>query len=125
MSRNGSNRAKFVYDERGNVTSIKRANNSYTAQTYDGANRLSELKNYKNDGTVLDSYKYSCDPNGNHTSIVTNNGTVSYEYDSLNQLTKETLTDGTTIAYEYDAVGKAKGNGGKRGDTIKCKSFPV
>lgn len=61
------------------------------AQNYDDANRLNELKNYKKDGTVLDQYKYSYDPNGNWTSIVTNSGTVSYEYDSLNQLTKETL----------------------------------
>ncbi|MBB5324544.1 RHS repeat-associated protein [Anoxybacillus tepidamans] len=35
----------------------------------------------------------------------TNNGTITYQYDALNQLTKETLADGTTITYEYDAVG--------------------
>ena len=105
LSRNGANLVKFVYDERGNVTSAKRANNTYTALNYDDANRLSELKNYKKDGTVLNSYKYSYDPNSNQTSIVTDKGTVSYEYDSLNQLTKETLTDGTVIMYEYDSVG--------------------
>ncbi|HHW36716.1 MAG TPA: hypothetical protein GXX18_05655, partial [Bacillales bacterium] len=43
--------------------------------------------------------------NGNQTSIATDKGTVSYEYDSLNQLAKETLTDGTVITYEYDAAG--------------------
>ncbi|ESU31397.1 hypothetical protein G3A_16890, partial [Bacillus sp. 17376] len=105
LSRNGSNRAKFVYDERGNVTSVRRANNSYTSLQYDDANRLNELKNYKNDGTVLNSYKYSYDPNSNQTSIATDKGTILYEYDALNQLIKETLTDGTVISYEYDAVG--------------------
>lgn len=105
LSRNGSNQVKFVYNERGNVTSIKRANNTYTAQQYDDANRLGQLTNYKNNGTVLNSYKYSYDPNSNQTSIATDKGTVSYEYDTLNQLTKETLVDGTVITYEYDAVG--------------------
>ncbi|MEH7130795.1 DNRLRE domain-containing protein [Neobacillus drentensis] len=105
LARNGSNRAKFVYDERGNVTSVKRANNSYASLQYDSSNRINELKNYKNTGDILDSYKYSYDPNGNQTSVVTDKGTMSYEYDALNQLTKESLTDGTTISYEYDAVG--------------------
>ncbi|MFZ3587831.1 RHS repeat domain-containing protein [Bacillus sp. DJP31] len=105
LARNGNNQAKFVYDERGNMTSVNRANNTYTAQNYDDVNRLGELKNYKKDGTLLDSYKYSYDANGNQTSIVTSDGTVSYEYDALNQLTKETLTDGTIINYEYDMVG--------------------
>lgn len=87
------------------MTSVKRANNSYASFQYDDANRLNELKNYKNDGTVLNSYKYKYDPNSNQTSIATDKGTVSYEYDALNQLTKETLTDGTAITYEYDAAG--------------------
>ena len=123
LSRNGSNRAKFVYDERGNLTSVKRANNSYTSLQYNDSNRLSELKNYKNNGDVLDSYKYSYDPNGNQTRIVTNNGTISYEYDSLNQLTKETLADGTTIAYEYDAVGNRTKKTETKGTTVATTNF--
>ncbi|MGE7595636.1 DNRLRE domain-containing protein [Peribacillus frigoritolerans] len=123
LSQNGSNRAKFVYDERGNVTSVKLANNTYTAKNYDNADRLEELKNYKKDGTILDSYKYSYDPNGNQTSILTNNGTVSYEYDSLNQLTKETLTDGTTIAYEYDAAGNRTKKTKTKGTTVTTTNY--
>ncbi|QCS54135.1 RHS repeat-associated core domain-containing protein [Priestia flexa] len=105
LSRNNQNIAKYVYDERGNVTSVRRANNAYTAFQYNDSNLLSEVKNYKKDGTVLDSYKYSYDPNSNQTSVVTNNGTASYEYNALDQLTKETLIDGTVISYEYDKVG--------------------
>jgi RHS repeat-associated protein len=123
LSRNGSSRAKFVYDERGNVTSIKMGNNSYTSQRYDDSNRLSELKNYKNTGHVLDSYKYSFDPNGNHISIVTDKGTVSYEYDALNQLTKETLIDGTMITYEYDAVGNRTKKTETKGSTVTTTNY--
>ncbi|GAE48103.1 DNRLRE domain-containing protein [Mesobacillus boroniphilus] len=118
LSNSGSNRAKFVYDERGNVTSVKRANNTYTAQNFNDTNLLGELKNYKKDGTVLDSYKYSYDPNNNQTIIATDKGTISYEYDALNQLTKETLTDGKIISYEYDAVGNRTKKTETKGTTV-------
>ncbi|WHX59892.1 DNRLRE domain-containing protein [Peribacillus frigoritolerans] len=123
LARNGVNQVKLVYDERGKVTSMKRANNTYTSQNYDDANRLIESKNYKKDGTVLDSYKYSYDPNGNHISIVTNNGNVSYEYDSLNQLKNEILTDGTVISYEYDAVGNRTKKTVTKGTTKTTTSY--
>lgn len=105
LSRNGSNQATFIYDERGNVISIKRANGTYTGTDFDSANQLNTLKNFLTDGSLLNSYKYTYDANGNITHIDTDKGSISYEYDALNQLTKETLTDGTTITYTYDAVG--------------------
>ncbi|MGE7717885.1 DNRLRE domain-containing protein [Priestia megaterium] len=105
LSRNGVNQVKFVYDEQGNVISVNRSNGTYTSYEYDDANRLKSLKNYNNSGSLLDSYKYTYDANGNQTSIVTNTGTISYQYDALDQLTQETLIDGTTIAYKYDSVG--------------------
>jgi RHS repeat-associated protein len=105
LSRNSANQAKFVYDERGNVISVTRTNGTYTAYEYDAANRLLSLKNYNATGAVQDTYMYTYDANGNKTSVSTNNGTISYKYDSLNQLTQESLTDGTTSSYAYDAVG--------------------
>jgi RHS repeat-associated protein len=105
LSRDGVNQARFVYDERGNVISISRSNDTYTSIEYDDANRLKAVKNYNISGALLDTYEYSYDANNNITSIVTNAGTISYQYDVLNQLTQETLTDGMIIAYKYDAVG--------------------
>ena len=40
---------------------------------------------------LLDSYTYSYDANSNITSVVTNTGTISYQYNDLKQLTQETL----------------------------------
>jgi RHS repeat-associated protein len=105
LTRQGASQAKFVYDERGNVISITKGNNTYTAFEYDDANRLKSVKNYNANGALLDSYTYTYDANSNRTSVVTNAGTISYQYDVLNRLTLETLLDGTTISYEYDAVG--------------------
>ena len=105
LSRNGANQAKFVFDERGNVTAVTYSNGTYTANEYDAANRLKSVKNYNAAGALLDSQTFSYDANSNITSIVTGAGTISYQYDALNQLTQETLLDGTVIDYEYDAVG--------------------
>ncbi|WP_052948028.1 DNRLRE domain-containing protein [Aneurinibacillus tyrosinisolvens] len=123
LSRNDVNQASFVYDERGNVISIKRANGTYTAYEYDGANRLKSMKNYNAAGGVLDSYVYTYDANGNRTSVQTNAGTLSYQYDSLNQLTQETLLDGTTIAYEYDAVGNRTSKKVTKGATTTTTTY--
>lgn len=49
-------------------------------------------------GLLIDSYAYTYDANGNITSVITNSGTITYQYDELNQLTQEKLLDGTTIS---------------------------
>jgi YD repeat-containing protein len=67
--------ATFGYDERSNLTSAANQNIGYT-NTYDLSNRLA---------SVLDS----------------NNKTVSYQYNSLNQRT-QMIADGRTITYTYD-----------------------
>ncbi|MGD9568538.1 MAG: RHS repeat-associated core domain-containing protein, partial [Sedimentibacter sp.] len=105
LSRNSQNLAKFVYDERGNITSERFSNGTYTSYEYDGNNRLTAIKNYNAAGSVLNSYSYTYDANGNRISVITPSGTINYQYDELNRLTQETLLDGTIISYEYDAVG--------------------
>ena len=105
LSRDGANLANFTYDERGNISSIKHENGTYTAYTYNEANQLKSVKNYSSDGNVINSYVYSYDSNGNTTEVQTQNGTITYQYDELNQLVEETLTNGTTITYEYDSIG--------------------
>ncbi|MBH8608581.1 RHS repeat domain-containing protein, partial [Thermoactinomyces sp. CICC 10521] len=59
---------------------------------------------------MLYSYLYAYDNKGRITSVTETDGTnppqmTSYEYDALDQLTKETRPDGTVIEYTYDEVG--------------------
>ncbi|QUI24512.1 DNRLRE domain-containing protein [Vallitalea pronyensis] len=105
LSRDGAILEKFAYDEQDNLISIARTNSTYTSLKYSDANHLKDITNYDALGEILNSYSYSYDANGNRTSVITNSGIISYQYDELNQLTQETLLDGTIIAYEYDAVG--------------------
>lgn len=60
-------------------------------------------KNYNVSGTVLDSYSYTYDANGNLTS----NGTKTFMYNEINQLTQVKTSGGVVIAsYTYDDCGK-------------------
>ncbi|WP_229735373.1 DNRLRE domain-containing protein [Halobacillus andaensis] len=105
ISRDGERLADFTYDERRNPAAIDRGNNSHTSLSYDSANRLKEISNDDGNGQTIGAYEYEYDQNGNRTSVETDEGTIEYEYDALDQLKKETLTDGTTITYEYDDAG--------------------
>jgi RHS repeat-associated protein len=97
--------ATFAYNSLGAIESVNRGNGTSTSKTFDQANRLETLTNKLTNGTELNSYTYHYDRNNNIENIVTNHGTISYQYDELNQLVRETLLDGTVINYEYDSVG--------------------
>ncbi|WP_137790953.1 DNRLRE domain-containing protein [Bacillus sp. E(2018)] len=102
---NGQKLIGYGYDQRENNTSISRANGTQTYLEYDAANELNNYKNYDSNGALLSHYKYELDENGNWINIATKEGVISYEYNNLIQLTKETFEDGTSISYEYDSVG--------------------
>ncbi len=93
--------------------------NIVTSFTYDNANRLTQLET-KNKNDVLKSYLYKYDSVGNIISVsgsesavytydelnrlktATENGyTATYEYDSRNNLIRETRDDGYVKTYEY------------------------
>jgi len=66
---------------------------------------LTRLQTFGANGSILGEYNYQYDANGNWTQVVAHNGTVSYQYDNLNRLTRETYRDGTIVNYTYDANG--------------------
>jgi RHS repeat-associated protein len=97
----------YGYDGNGRVTSVADAAGT-TAYTYDNAGRLATLANPVTGTTAT----YSYNPDSLVTGIFygTGNDTQSFGYNSLHQLTSDTLktTAGTTIAslgYGYNADG--------------------
>ena len=87
-------------------------------------------------GTILEGKKYSYDDVGNITKISQStspyNPLVAYEYDSRNQLTKETYYDGAgsatgnitkTIAYTYDTAGNILSETKTVGTTTTTKNY--
>jgi YD repeat-containing protein len=61
-------------------------------------------------GYVFSGYTYTLDATGNRMKAVESNGrTVDYQYDILNRLTSEQITDAVhgnqSFGYTYDAAG--------------------
>lgn len=123
ISRNGTNQARFLYDERGNIISIIRVNGTYSGYEFDSANRVQSVRNYDAAGTLLSSYRYTYDPNDNPTSLVTAAGTINYTYDNANRLTGEAYPDGTTITHAYDAVGNRTQRTVTKGGTATATAY--
>jgi RHS repeat-associated protein len=104
MTRERANLITFQYHPTGLFDTLTYENGMVSKYQYDAAKRLEVLSFKKGDQTI-DSWQYTYDKNGNIKSKSFSKGTTSYDYDWLNQLTRETLTDGTVIDYEYDKVG--------------------
>ncbi|MED4226986.1 RHS repeat-associated core domain-containing protein [Neobacillus cucumis] len=103
----------FDYDEFGNVATYQAGNTVATRFGYDATQKVKDINIVKTDGTVLASENYGYDDNGNRTSVerITSTGSSksTYAYDSINQLTNETLSDGTVYDYTYDGFGNRTG----------------
>jgi RHS repeat-associated protein len=98
----------YTYNVVGNLKTKTLPNGIVETYEYDGLNRVRSIVQ-KKDSTVIASYTYSYDLVGNKTKVEELGRTVSYDYDELYRLTKETIADSVrgnrTIEYGYDAVG--------------------
>ena len=97
--------AAYHYDVAGHLSRGDNGNGTYTTYSYDAAGELTHLVNFKSDGTVNSRFDYTYDESGHRTSETTLDGTTSYQYDAIGQLTDVTLSGGRHIAYHYDAAG--------------------
>ncbi|MBH8608578.1 hypothetical protein I8U17_13260, partial [Thermoactinomyces sp. CICC 10521] len=110
ITSNGANQAWFNYNEQDQVARRKTADGNMTFNRYNGAGDLVERDIFDKNGNLLYSYLYAYDNKGRITSVTETDGTnppktTSYQYDALDQLTKETRPDGTVIEYTYDETG--------------------
>ena len=102
--------ATYNYDDAGRLTSLTNFNNTVTNYGYDNANRLTSLENKKSDTTILASYSFTLDGNGNRTQTVQNEpltltlttDTVSYTYNAK----RNRLMTANTISFGYDDEGQ-------------------
>ncbi|MCP3939318.1 MAG: RHS repeat-associated core domain-containing protein [Actinomycetia bacterium] len=99
------------YDADGNQSSLAHPNGITTTYTYDGLDRLTELRSLTSVGEVLQSHRYTLGPAGNRTRIDEHDGTSRhYQYDALYRLTQDRVIDAAdSLVYQrdflYDPVG--------------------
>ncbi|MBC1796930.1 hypothetical protein HCA55_09325 [Listeria booriae] len=102
----GSRNYYLDYDEFGNVSHYINGNGVGTNFNYDATQKVREIQIGSKLGDNIFEESYTYDAASNRTAIDNKKaGKTSYEYDAINQLTKETLPDGTVKAYMYDGFG--------------------
>lgn len=104
MYDNVGNRADFVYDVAGRITSRTVNNLLVAAYTYDGLDQLSGI-NYHVGGGSLGSFQYGYSRDLNISQITDRNGTHSYGYDTKAQLTSAAHSSTPAETYTYDGIG--------------------
>ena len=95
----------YSYDTVGRLIREDNGNETYSTYDYDDAGQIVRVLNYSGGGTINSSFEYAYDTLGRRISTTTLDGTTTYGYDGIGQLTSVTLPNGRTIEYTYDRAG--------------------
>ncbi|MBI2471531.1 MAG: RHS repeat protein [Planctomycetes bacterium] len=98
---------KYSYDSRGLLTEVSLPNGAKAQYDYDDAGRMTGLRNLNKDSTVIASYSYTLDANGNITSETSNQPldlviqpqSTNLSYGSDNRLLS---VDGASLTYDQN-----------------------
>ncbi len=80
-------------------------NNASVEYVYDPRGFFASITHKAADGSIMDTFTYTHDPDGKRTSLKTTAGTETYGYDLTGQLTAVEYADGKIESFGYDAVG--------------------
>ena len=97
--------AVYTYNDDGSLQKQTNYNGTYTEYTYDKKGTLSAIYNRSKDGGLNSFFEYTYDDNGNIASMKEKEGTWTYGYDALGQMTKAVAPNGETTLYSYDYSG--------------------
>lgn len=105
------------YDKAGNITKITKGNGTYSQYTYDTANKITGVATKTTDGSIISSYSYTYDQNGNITIASGDSVSTSYTYDNVDQLLTASDDQSRSWGYTYDASGNRTQITGPTGTT--------
>ena len=94
----------LVNDADGRMIDVARSNGVDSVYGYDTAGRLDSIA-HNNGATLIDSFSYTLDGNGNRVGVSSNAGAESYTLDGLYRITAATYPGALTEAFSYDAAG--------------------
>ncbi len=99
----------YTYYPDGKKDTITYANGTGTRYTYHPTNRIKTLVNNASDGTIISSYAYDHDKNGNRTSQTEVNGvteTTTYTYDTLDRMTSFLTNNSIKTEYTFEGYNR-------------------
>lgn len=109
---NGNLIVTYAYDAAGNLVRQDNGNGTYTTYTYDADGDVLSLINYAPGGSINSSFIYTYNDLGLETSETTLDGTWTYTYDAVGELTgavfvstNPNVVPDQNETYNYDAVG--------------------
>lgn len=95
-----------TYDpQTGNLILQTFGNGTVVSNDYDLLDRMVSITHRKADGTVLESFAYAYNEDGQRISLTTKEGVERYAYDAAGQVVAVIYPDGTEENFTYDAVG--------------------
>jgi RHS repeat-associated protein len=104
--------AKYTYDAAGRLSRKDLGNGTYTTYAYDAAGELLHEINYAPGGSVNSRFDYTYDALGDPITETTLDGTWTYTYDSIGELTHAVFASNSPatvpnqdLQYKYDAAG--------------------
>ena len=101
----------YEYDSGGKLTKETNGNGTVSLFTYDTAGRLTRIENQAPDKSVNSFNAYTYDTAGQRLTNETQDGTWTYGYDAIGQLTSAEFVstnpeiNDKSLSYEYDAAG--------------------
>ncbi|AXQ31164.1 hypothetical protein D0B54_21885 [Solimonas sp. K1W22B-7] len=125
----------YQYNARSQKTRVSLPNGTSSYWEYDDNGRITEVRHEKTaTGAILGAYRYTLAANGQRMRLAErdNEGatrTADYEYDGLNRLTKESVTDhrdaakSYVTAWVYDKVGNRLSQSKTKGGQVEVTSY--
>jgi RHS repeat-associated protein len=102
---------KYTYDANSRVARSDMGNGTSTTYSYDAAGDVTQIVNYAADGSVSESFAYTYDANSRPVTVATLDGTWTYGYDAVGELTHAVFQSTNSaipnqdLSYTYDAAG--------------------
>ncbi len=101
----------YAYDSSGRLSREAKGNGTYTTYAYNASAQLDLLLNHAPDGAIQSQFDYTYDLTGRRVGMDTLDGSWTYQYDAIGQLTRAVFDSvipdvpDQDLAYEYDAAG--------------------
>ena len=99
--------AEYSYNNLNQRTRRDYLNSTWTSYSYNDAGWLTDLTNWRTETDIISEFSYTHDDVGNRTTMTTEDGTHTYSYDKIYELTAVNYPAGSSFSdqtFHYDSA---------------------